>query len=227
MSTEKATVPLSQPLERGTVGHPTKWRDGSWDSAETVDLKALARNVLSRSEQRDTSGTGGRDRCPTPQNTVGHLSDPVPPPPREADAGDVHAEFEERAALIEYGAGVPRAWAEGFARLDLSSPPKGFDARRWRQLIDNGGRFLDRWAARAAQLGWLAEDVFGVHPLAPAANYSLMGLVPLIGDGEVTDIGDGGASIRMRFGSILVYLRRPQKGAVTLWELNPWSGGRR
>src|SRR5262249_43560065 len=31
---------------------------------------------------------------------------------------------EERAAIIEYSAGVPREWAEGFAWLDPGRPPE-------------------------------------------------------------------------------------------------------
>ena len=34
--------------------------------------------------------------------------------------------FDERAALVEYGADVPRDWAEGFARLVVAPPPAGF-----------------------------------------------------------------------------------------------------
>ena len=74
--------------------------------------------------------------------------------------------FEERAAIVEHDGGAPREWAEGFARLDAATPPKGFDLGRWRQLIDDGGRFLDRWALTAAECGWSATDVFGLHPVA-------------------------------------------------------------
>jgi hypothetical protein len=52
---------------------------------------------------------------------------------------DTSAIFEERAALIEYGAGVPRAWAEGFACLDCASPLVGFSEDRWHRLINDGG----------------------------------------------------------------------------------------
>jgi hypothetical protein len=31
-------------------------------------------------------------------------------------------------------------------------------------LIDDGGKFLDRWGVEAARLGWSALDVFGAHP---------------------------------------------------------------
>ncbi|MGD9738421.1 MAG: hypothetical protein AB7S41_02495 [Parvibaculaceae bacterium] len=68
----------------------------------------------------------------------------------EAAAGassTVGDRFDERAALVEVGAGVPRQWAEAFARLDVIARPPDFTAERWRQLIDDGARFLDVWAA--------------------------------------------------------------------------------
>jgi hypothetical protein len=128
--------------------------------------------------------------------------------------------FEERAALVEYGAGVPREWAEGFARLDLAVPSKGFDPRRWRTLINDGGRFLDRWGVEAARLGWSALDVFGAHPVAPAVRYDAAGLVQLISGGEVIAIRTDRATIRaMLSRSELTYLRSPRAGVVALWDL--------
>jgi hypothetical protein len=129
------------------------------------------------------------------------------------------ADEEERAALVEVGARVPRAWAEGFARLDLASPAPGFSDERWRRLVDDGGRFLDQWAKEAAVLGWSPLDVFGVHPSAPAARYDAMGLVPLISGGEVVALTKTSATIRGRSGRELVYLRRTGSGAVALWDL--------
>ena len=112
-----------------------------------------------------------------------------------AAAEDRNAAFEERAAIVEYDGGVPREWAEGFARLDLAEPPAGFDQNRWRQLIDDGGRFLDRWAETAAECGWSATDIFGLHPGVPAARYDGMGLVALIGGGEVIAVRNDSATI--------------------------------
>jgi hypothetical protein len=128
------------------------------------------------------------------------------------------ASFEERAALIEYGANVPRHWAEGFAGLDLSAPPRGFSYARWRTIVNDGGRFLDRWADEAARLGWQATDVFGVHPIAPSARFDAMGLVPIIGGGEVISINERSATIRSPGGQLLFYMRRPSSGAVCLWD---------
>jgi hypothetical protein len=128
------------------------------------------------------------------------------------------AAFDERAALIEYGADVPRDWAEGFARLDLSAPPRGFSDARWRTVVNDGGRFLDRWAEEAARLGWQATDVFGVHPIAPSARFDAMGLVPIISGGEVISINERSATIRSPGGQLLVYMRRPSNEAVCLWD---------
>jgi hypothetical protein len=127
--------------------------------------------------------------------------------------------FEERAAIIEDGAGVPRSWAESFARLDIANRPPEFSEGPWRQLIDDGGQFLDRWANEAARLGWTALDVFGVHPAAPSTTYEAMGLVPLIRGGDVVAIGSDRATIRTQGGTLLTYLRRPQPAAVAVWAL--------
>src|SRR3954471_23447896 len=46
---------------------------------------------------------------------------------------------EERAAIIEEGAGVPRTWAEGYAALCTMPPPSGFWPDRWQRIIDATG----------------------------------------------------------------------------------------
>jgi hypothetical protein len=61
---------------------------------------------------------------------VSDSPDAVLPPPGDSAESRLAIipsldDLEERAALVEYGAGVPREWAEGFARLDLAAPPKG------------------------------------------------------------------------------------------------------
>ena len=45
-------------------------------------------------------------------------------PAPQTGPGDAWTDTEEeRAAIVEYDAGAPRAWAEGFARLDPNKPP--------------------------------------------------------------------------------------------------------
>jgi hypothetical protein len=75
--------------------------------------------------------------------------------------------FEERVAIIEYEAGVPRPWAEGFAALHVASRPAGISPSEWWEVLDDGGRFLDRWAATAARLGWSVTDVSASTPWLP------------------------------------------------------------
>lgn len=132
-----------------------------------------------------------------------------------------NADFDERAAIAEFEAVVPREWAEGFARLDTAKPLLGFSCDRWRQLIDDGGRFLDQWANQAAALGWTAVDVFGLHRDAPAARLDGIGLVALIRGGEIVAIDSDHATIRMPSGNCLTYyLRRPRPDAVAAWDLD-------
>ena len=136
---------------------------------------------------------------------------------RESPGAD--DDLEERAALVEYGAGVPREWAEGFARLDCSKPPPGYPLPRWHQIINDGGLFLDWWAHQAAAFGWTALDVFGVNPAAPLVRYDGMGLVPLIQGCRVISIAADSAQIKTSSGNTQTYSRRPRLDAVALWQL--------
>ncbi len=87
----------------------------------------------------------------------------------EADGGfpgdeDPIGACDERAAIIELGAGVPRAWAEGYAALCAMPPPAGFLPARWQRIVDAAGVFVDRWAAKAAGRTSMCS---GATPTAP------------------------------------------------------------
>jgi hypothetical protein len=197
-----SAVPLLGPRMVGTTG-----TSGSTQAVPRHDPGNAER--FRRIEKVGTAGTSG---------TTKFAGDDLLT--RAAFDTDTTMALDERAALVEDGTGAPREWCEGFARLDLAKPLTGFDERRWRTLIDDGGRFLDRWGAEAARLGWSAEDVFGVHPIAPGARYDAAGLVLLIDGGEVTDIDTRSASIRTKSsGATLVYLRTPRDGSIALWEM--------
>jgi hypothetical protein len=140
--------------------------------------------------------------------------------------GDIDREaFEERAGIIEYDVGVPREWAEGFARLCQMPRPAAILPARWRELVDNAGLFIDRWAIQAASLGWSPADIFGCHRQAPLARYDLQGLVFVIGSGEVVAITALSATIRTRGGAPQTYRRTPPtpgERAAAVWELVFW-----
>jgi hypothetical protein len=203
--------------------HPKPSGEGSVSSVSRLPSRFAEFSPPVGDEQSD--GESSSPESQTAGNAPRASDDASPAPARSltrsgapADSGESAADrFEERAALIEYGAGVPREWAEGFARLDLASPPVGFDAKRWRTLIDDGGKFLDRWGGETARLGWSALDLFGAHPVAPAFRYDAAGLVNLISGGDVVDIRTDRAVIRTPSGtSLTYYLRRLSRcgGAV-------------
>ena len=147
--------------------------------------------------------------------------EPVPPAKlaKPANAETAPDGFEERAAIIEDGADVPRAWAEGYAKLCTMPRPTDFTVERWQRLVDDAGRFLDDWGRQAAGLGWHAVDVFGVSPHAPDARLDQAGLVALIRGERVVAITAETATIRTSRGQPQTYRRKPMAEAVVVWEL--------
>src|SRR5262249_15258872 len=126
------------------------------------------------------------------------VTPPSPGTDRESDAvvvkddlvGSVEleervAQIGERAAIVEHDGGISREWAEGFAKLCTMPCPGNVPELRWLAVIDAAGRFIDRWAARAAALGWDTASVFGCHPTHPNQRDDLKGLCWLLGDREV------------------------------------------
>jgi hypothetical protein len=131
----------------------------------------------------------------------------------------LETDFGERAAIIEYGAGVPREWAEGYARLLCLPPPPGIRPERWQQIIDDGGHFIDHWASQAASLGWDTLSVFGISARAPEQRLDMQGLVPMLCGRPVVMLTaeaatiDAGGEVRHR------KFRRVEDGAVPVWEI--------
>ena len=69
------------------------------------------------------------------------------------------AATEERAGLAEDR--VPLVYLDAWARLNRQKP-EGVSEGRWRQALDDGGRFLDAWGGQAAELGWTVGSLFDV-----------------------------------------------------------------
>ena len=136
--------------------------------------------------------------------------------PQGFDADDL----AERAAIIEFGANVPKRWAEGFAALSTMPIPVGFSPGRWGRIVNGAGVFLDRWAAEAIRCGWIDLDVFGVNPDRPDARFDCMGLVLLLDRAEVAGIDRDGADLVAATGASQRYRRRPVPAdTISLWEL--------
>jgi hypothetical protein len=128
---------------------------------------------------------------------------------------------EERAAIVAYGGGAPRAWAEGFAQLDPDRPPADVPPRRWQQFIDDASRFLDSgFAVRAAALGWGAFDIFGCDRDRPFARIDQQGLCWLIAGNRLVDLSEKTAIIETWTGARQTWHRKPSEGGrVLAWEL--------
>jgi len=131
------------------------------------------------------------------------------------------AAFDERAAIIEFDGGAPRAWAEALARLDPVCPPGDISPARWLQFIDDCGRFLDDgWAARAAALGWGPLQLFGCNRDEPFARISQAGLLWLLEGRKLSDLTAGTARITAPSGGHLTFYRRTlEAGGALVWEL--------
>lgn len=131
----------------------------------------------------------------------------------------IETDFEERAAIVEYQAGVPREWAEGYARLLCLPPPPGIRPERWQQIIDDGGRFLDEWADKANRLGWTTLEVFGISPRAPEHRLDMRGLVPALGGHRIVMLTAEAATVDAGGQSRLRIFRRLEDGALPVWEV--------
>lgn len=117
-------------------------------------------------------------------------------------------------------ADMPRNWTEGYAALAAMPPPTGFSPERWERLVRAAGKFVARWGADAARLGWSTLDVFGAHQGAPASRFDAMGLVLLLNRCEVVGIDQDGADVVTVTDARQRFRRRPlPPGTVPLWEL--------
>jgi hypothetical protein len=127
---------------------------------------------------------------------------------------------EERAAIVEHDGKIPRAWAEGFARLDPYRSPGDVPLRRWQRFVDDVGIFLDRWAAYAAALGWGPYDLFGCDRDRPSARIDQCGLLWLLNGDKLFALTGDTATIERRTGARHTYRRKPSgPGQMLAWEL--------
>jgi TubC N-terminal docking domain len=99
-------------------------------------------------------------------------------------------------------------WAAGVARLATMPPPRTYPAHAWQQLIADGERFLERWAAQAHSLGWPSFELFGCHCRAPWGRIQGMGLVLLLRGDGIAALTEAEAVIRTRTGARQTYRRR-------------------
>lgn len=117
-------------------------------------------------------------------------------------------DFEERAAILEFDAGMPRTWAESLARLDTALPPRGYTPERWAQVVNDAFRLVTAWLPRIIAADWTAADVCGLLPLIAGRT------VTAIGQCDVIVVGADGVRVKL--------YRRPTINGPSYWQ----AGGR-
>ena len=130
---------------------------------------------------------------------------------------------EERAAIVEHEGNIPRAWAEGFARLNPDRAPGDVPLKRWQRFVDDVGLFLDSpFCAVAAALGWGPVDLFGCDRDRPFARIDQAGLLWLLNGDKLGALSENTATIETRTGARHTYRRKLDAlGRVLAWELRP------
>jgi hypothetical protein len=151
------------------------------------------------SEANGTNGTNGK----------------VSPTPCEQVA------FDEVAAALEYDHHQPRNVAEAVASLTVMPPPDGMAPERWRQLVEDAGRFAStRWAEAQAK-GWSVLEIFGCSP-GFARRLDRDGLVMLLYGRPVGSITPEYIEIVASGRDVLRFPRGKGVGATAIWNT---SGG--
>lgn len=128
----------AQHLPKPTIAGATV----SATNGATPDLKLLAERWFLRNAPRNS------ERNTTADRVLRGPSDSRGPTQHFSNDSDAIA---ERAAIVEEGAKVPRAWAEAFARFEVSGAPPA--------VVNGAGRALDAWARKAGALGWTPNEL--------------------------------------------------------------------
>ena len=169
---------------------------------------------------------------------MSHCVNSVTPSPKGEEVAAAPAgrgvECNPRASASSWGeaeeertANVPRAWAEGYARLDPDRPPGDVPVKRWLRFVDDVGRFLDSpFCAVAAVLGWGPYDLFGCDRDRPFARINQAGLLWLLNGHKLIALSENKATIETRTGARQTYRRKPSgKRRALAWKLAPPSCG--
>jgi hypothetical protein len=192
-------VSLSRLLGTETARHPAQMQDRTETVAETADLKSLARRVLQRDTARDSNRV-----------TASHAYLSQGKPARQG-----------LVTVSDFGA--LRAYSRCMAALQDRCPDL-VDERCRQRALQDGSRFLERWAEQAQALGWTPQDLFGLPPVPsqPAASYRRLsrydgtGLIWLLRGRAVVALTQTAAAIENPTGAITIYRKnnKPALGPV-------------
>lgn len=126
------SVPLSHPLENGTMGQrllSSGTSGGTEDRAHAQRLRVI--NKILRDRARDNSGTEGVNPCPTPRDSMG----------QDVGQSAEQEALQERAGILMAN-GIPQDKADGLALAlhVLQDYPQAEAALSWLMDHSNGER---------------------------------------------------------------------------------------
>lgn len=132
-----------------------------------------------------------------------------------------HDKFRS-GALVPVPSGLPDEWRSGLEQLAPMPPPTGFGDARWALSVWQARQIARDHGPAAFVMGWDAEDLFGLHPAAPAARYDSMGLAFLLRKADcIVSLNDERAIIRHASGSTTTFgLGRCSPESRPAWELS-------
>jgi hypothetical protein len=114
-------------------------------------------------------------------------------------------------AGLEFLAGLPPLWSAS--------------AEAWRLQLSPVRDFAHRWDRRARAVGWCDLTLYGVHRVAPGANFSALGCAWLAARSAYVVLSidlDGAVVLGARTGSRLkAYQRVPDPDAMLPWLASP------
>ena len=105
---------------------------------------------------------------------------------------------------------APTEWHAVLAELERREAVDWFGAERWNDLLSDAESFLSRWGGVAYSLDWTLLDLFGVHPIAPAVRFDVMGLIPMLNRAEVLALTHQTAIMRRVSGAVLPMIVRDE-----------------
>jgi hypothetical protein len=137
------------------------------------------------------------------------------------------SELPDKSFAATESPSVVQQWLEGVQRLDYVRSPPAVPPIRWQLFLGDCHSFLsssEKWAERAAALGWNALALFGCHRTRPLEHLGSAGLLWAINGGKLAELHREWAVIeRGNDKSRQIFHRRRQDEAMITfpWALSP------
>jgi hypothetical protein len=184
-----------------------------------------AKKALGIRSIRDGFGRGGKWAWLMPPQAAAEigsvansdLATDIQRPVRDSELPDKSFPASESPSVVQQ-------WLEGVQRLDYVRSPPAVPPIRWQLFLGDCHSFLsssEKWAERAAALGWNALALFGCHRTRPLEHLGTAGLLWAINGGKLAELHREWAVIeRGNDKSRQIYHRRRQdRTIITL----PWA----